>query len=313
MRIHPLAALLLAAPAFAGPLNPPAGPVAPTPTPLADIEPRSPLNDTTAPGNANYHHVIVKSGSYFLADKLTVANPRGGVLIAADDVTLDLNGFSIIGPGIASATGDGVFIQRLDSKPANNIVIRNGIITGTASGVEGLLASGEVEHLVIERARNFAIRFTTNIADGTTPAIRIDECTLRNNGSIDAFQDTGGIFVQAGALVTNCRIEDTIGIGLYLVNASTATRNHVAGIAAPTGLTASAVAVYGDRCTLIDNVFIAPAPGVRAIDCEGANHVVVRNVFGGSVNFRGTNHVFGPSVTPSNINAATNPFANINN
>ncbi|MFZ4487327.1 MAG: hypothetical protein ACOYO9_12140, partial [Candidatus Nanopelagicales bacterium] len=110
----------LAAVAAAGPINPPAGPVAPTPGP----EPRIPISDTTTPGDADSLFRITQPGSYYLTGNITgVANKHGIKIIATGSVTLDLNGFELVGTNAASA-----FVGVRDSTTAPSVI---SVINGT--------------------------------------------------------------------------------------------------------------------------------------------------------------------------------------
>src|SRR5215212_2971187 len=71
-----------------GSLNP-SGPPAPMFKTLSQIEPRVPVE--SLPTN------ITVSGSYYLATNLTGVSGTNGITITVDNVTLDLNGFALIG------------------------------------------------------------------------------------------------------------------------------------------------------------------------------------------------------------------------
>jgi hypothetical protein len=67
---------------------------------------------------------LKKSGSYLQTSNVMVKNTSDtAVLITASNVTLDLQGFTIAGPG--SGTGVGI-----DASGFSNVTIENGIITG---------------------------------------------------------------------------------------------------------------------------------------------------------------------------------------
>src|SRR5690242_8467064 len=88
-------AAALARVAAAGPLNPPAGPVSPTGKTLTEIEPRTLVGPTTTPGDANAMYIISQPGSYALSGPIATSGGRAGIRIAANHVTLDLQGFTI--------------------------------------------------------------------------------------------------------------------------------------------------------------------------------------------------------------------------
>lgn len=102
-----------------GSLTPPGAP-APTMKTLDQIESRTPISALP--------YTISMPGSYYVTTNLLVA-VNNGIVIAANNVTLDLNGFTIssvqnpatIGKAIALGSGSG---------PVANITIRNGFITG---------------------------------------------------------------------------------------------------------------------------------------------------------------------------------------
>lgn len=71
-----------------GSLTPPGAP-APAMKSLAQIEPRTPISTLPI--------TITNSGSYYVVSNLTGVTTQSGISIGANDVTLDLNGFALIG------------------------------------------------------------------------------------------------------------------------------------------------------------------------------------------------------------------------
>src|SRR3954454_9857343 len=103
-----------------GVLTPPAGAPAPTMKTLDQIEPRKEVNATNTPGNATNLFIINAPGSYYLSGDITGVAGKSGILINADSVTLDLNGFALIGGG----SGTGIAVTSLE----RNLTIRNGTV-----------------------------------------------------------------------------------------------------------------------------------------------------------------------------------------
>ena len=88
---------------------------------LAQIEPRVPINALP--------FVITLPGAYYLTGNLAGVPGQNGITVQADNVTLDLGGFSLSGaPGVLK----GITL----SGPHRNFVLRNGILTGWSAGVD---------------------------------------------------------------------------------------------------------------------------------------------------------------------------------
>src|SRR5437588_12623981 len=77
-----------------GTLTPPGAP-APAMKTLTQIEPRTPISSLP--------YTVTNGGSYYLTANLTGVALQSGITIQADDVTLDLNGFTLIGVPTSSS------------------------------------------------------------------------------------------------------------------------------------------------------------------------------------------------------------------
>jgi parallel beta-helix repeat protein len=72
---------------------------------------------------------LSQPGSYVLSGNLTVPDQNTtAIQVTADNVTIDLNGFSIIGPNIANGFGEGV-----SAGSRTNIAVLNGTVRGMGS------------------------------------------------------------------------------------------------------------------------------------------------------------------------------------
>jgi len=161
------ALVLFGVPCFAGPLLPPAGPVSPTYKTLDDVEPRVTLrNDfvTLTP------IVISSPGSYYLAENIDAFFGQHGIGITASDVTLDLNGFRILGNTEVGSL-DGVHL----STGLRNVTIRNGTIESFFGDGINAIAS---EDLTVE-----GVRVQGNGDDGLQSGVRtiVRACAASGN------------------------------------------------------------------------------------------------------------------------------------
>lgn len=207
-RIIAAIALTASTLAAAGPLNPPAGPVQETGRfgPRTDVQ-TLPAVGGTVPGL----HLIDKPGSYYLSDNIFVPPGRSGVVIAADNVTLNLNGFAILGEkgsehgvtvGLRDDGSEGVF---------KNLEIINGAICGV--GKDGVRLSGAIDPFdVLSTASRVA---DLRIADVGGIGVNLDfssHCAVENVLVEQAVQ--GGISAGSYARVRDCTTNNCFGLGI---------------------------------------------------------------------------------------------------
>ncbi|MEL6329119.1 MAG: hypothetical protein AAFR38_05620 [Planctomycetota bacterium] len=219
--IHNLAAAVLMfvapalAPALAQPsLNPPSGAVG-----LSQVfGPGTAINSRNTPGDGNSRFKITQPGHYHLASNIRVIDlpfleQPIAIEIAASDVTIDLNGFTLsrgplISPGQTEpedpVAGEDTVGIGVDDQDVRNITIRNGTIYGFATAVglrrqaggfstvsarESVLADLRIRDALRTGAR--AITIGTN-AD-------IERCVVRSQNS--------GISAGSGLVLRDSRIE----------------------------------------------------------------------------------------------------------
>jgi hypothetical protein len=172
---------------LAGPLQPAVGPVVSTGKTLTSLEPRTEINASNTPGDANSIFRITQPGSYYVSGNIAASGARSAIEIAASNVTIDLTGFTLS----SFITNDGAI---------NNITIRNGTVD--ASFIT-LLANGAdpADGCVIENVC---------FSNCTTQAIRVGDASMLRNVRILAPTGNFGGSIRMGdfATLTDVTIEN---------------------------------------------------------------------------------------------------------
>ena len=171
-------------------LTPPGTP-APTMRTLLQVEPRTPVQ-TLSGLNGQCQYLVNKPGSYYLTGNITGVKGLEGIRITTDSVTIDLNGFSLIG---VAGTQMGVNSQ------AKRTVLRNGTICLWVPTALYLGDHARLESLNVEQ------NSYTGIAVGAGCLIR--DCIVEKN----SFH---GLQVMAGTIVKDCIIEGNTQYGVYI-------------------------------------------------------------------------------------------------
>jgi len=89
------------------------------------------INQAKVQANGGFPYKITSSGSYRLTGNLTAPANSDGINVTAANVTIDLNGFSITGPGGSSGFYDGI-----DASGQSDVTVENGTLTGFGTGVQ---------------------------------------------------------------------------------------------------------------------------------------------------------------------------------
>jgi hypothetical protein len=169
----------------AGPLDPPG---APGSTPGV----RLPGTPITQPGS--FPIVINQPGSYYLAENITGVSGQDGIDIAANDVTLDLNGFTVKGV-VGSLHGINVSLE-------NDVVIRNGTVTGWGqNGINTVSGThGRIEGIIASSNAGDGITF------GFTYSV-LRDCQAYGNGN------RGATIFGSSSLIEHCSFSNNVGQG----------------------------------------------------------------------------------------------------
>lgn len=203
------AVLVLAAGAVAGPLNPPAGAVSSSYKTLGEVEPRIALSQATAPGDADSVFKITQPGSYYLTGPITGAAGKHAIQVDANDVSIDLNGFTV--RGVTGALSG--IVDRVDDAlgTIKNLKVINGTIAEFP--VRGIYCeyttSGLIENLTVRSCGGGGVTFNGVLTARSSQFLNnsggvglnvgfagtISDCVARGN-------QTG--FAVQGVTATNC-------------------------------------------------------------------------------------------------------------
>ncbi len=264
-----------------GPLDPDGAPS----STLPQVGPRMPIQQPASP--AGFPIAISAPGSYFLTQNITGVAGADGIVISADGVTLDLNGFVLAG---ASAGNDGI-----DTAGANTVTISNGIISNwTGAGIKGdAITNGRYARLQVSSNNGGGI-----IAGKDSV---IADCQVTDNGG------NGIAVVQPLAFgssrVSDCTVDGSVLDGIVVDNNVTVTGNTVTN----SGVDGIHAFLAGNR---IDGSHIGDSAG-KEIHVEAAGNVIVRNSFSGADS--DLSIVAGNSKGPTENSGTplSNPWANV--
>jgi hypothetical protein len=159
---------------------------------------------------------ISQPGSYRLAGNLTVSDANTTAIeITADNVTLDLNGFTISGIthcGLSGAnvlscapTGSGNGIK---SQGGRSITVTNGTVQGM--GAVGIFLNGTI----FSRVENVRVTENGHGGIGLSTTSAVNGNTVSQNGG-------PGILVGGGSTVVNNTVTFNSGVGLDLSSPTT--------------------------------------------------------------------------------------------
>jgi len=212
---------LVAIVAHAGELNPPAGAIQPTGAVL--------LNQQTTSG---FPIVVSQPGTYRLTSNITGVAGADGIQISASGVTLDLNGFSVV--GVAGSFNGVRTIVGVDGLTVMNGSVRNwgadGVSAGTASG-------GIYKDLRVAGNGNFGLN--VGVSSVCT------DCTTFQNGS-------HGLNLGFNGTLRGCASNNNMGNGIQTGNGAAilncaARDNTLVGIATGTGSSITSCSAYSNN------------------------------------------------------------------
>lgn len=276
------ASILASTTALAGPLSPPAGPIAPTHKTLTQVEPRVPVQ--SLPGSATALHVISEPGAYYLTGNLTGQAGKHGIVVGSLNVTIDFGGFTLSG-GPGSLDGIHAIVVTAPGYGTDNLSVHNGkIVRWGGSGINmkgsGVSAVGHVQlrDLVIDESG------ADGIVVGHSSAIL--NCVVSGGQGagivVGTHEFAPGVNADSGGIVSGCITHNNRGDGIRAIGArlvgNTNTYNGGDGIR-----------LLG-HCFVTQNLcerngYFGPGAGIRAVG-TGRNSIqrnAVSNNSGGGI------------------------------
>jgi hypothetical protein len=261
-----------------GSLIPP-GPPGTTMLTLTQVEPRTPVDAVHTPGNSAAEFVIANPGSYYLTTNVIGTNSEEGIEITANNVTLDLSGFLLVGPSTA-------YSAIVISSGTSNSIVKNGFISGWGTLYNGVLSLGnnvDLENLNVS-AGSVGIQLS---GDGGI----VKNCTVSHASQWGVYTSGPNCSVSHNYFLENNTGNNGNGAAIFINSSDNRVEdNYVAG-SSPSG--------YGIL-----------ANGIAGI----TNNVVIRNtVLGNAAN----NYSVSPSANDvgpiGNASTNTSPWGNISN
>lgn len=175
------------------------------------------LAGSITPGDtAGYPILISQPGSYKLMSNLVVPADTDGIKIMAGDVSIDLNGFQIIGPGLCNRNGQSHVVTCpmqwthgivSYGDPLYTVTVRNGTVQGFGHGVS--LVGGHLESLIVKH----------NAVGAHTSVGTISKVLAMLNGR--------GIRMGSGRIEHNVATLNNVGIDGVFNNKTSAEHNSV--------------------------------------------------------------------------------------
>ena len=308
-----------------GSLAPPGAP-APTMKSLAQIEPRTPISSLP--------YTITNPGSYYVTTNLTGVSGANGITIASGDVTLDLNGFALVGvPGSLH----GVFV--FTNVFYLNLTVRNGTVRGwDGNGVEAFNGENVIlEDLTVSDTGGFGIDAYGGVirdcqvdSSGDTGIVgdvsEIRHCVVENAGfdGIDAYDsqvrdcvvefNQYGIYAAPGK-VSDCLIETNSFSGILAGSSGCQiTGNTCVGNNFNASTSDAGIYLNASNNRVEDNhVAGSGYAGIQVASGASTRNLIIKN----SVSGNGANNfitpgqqIVGPLITATGTITNANPWAN---
>lgn len=200
------------------------------------------INDAKVKAAGGYPYKITTRGSYRLTGNLMTPASTDGIDVTAANVTIDLNGFSITGPGSTNSVPFGI-----NASGESDVTVENGTATGFGEGVQ-VGPSGIVRNVHAD-ANGMGISGGNNTL--------ITGCTA--NSSTDTSGDA--ILCVAGCAISGNTANGNANVGISSGNGSTISGNIVFH-----NTTNAGIFCTGSGCLITGNTAFNNFVGIAAND-----------------------------------------------
>ena len=165
---------------------------------LDQVEARIPIDAAHTQTDPSNTFIINQSGSYYLTGNFTASSSKNGIEVAANHVTIDLNGYTLNGAGVGR---HGIFAPVGGN--VTDLEVRNGVVTGWGAG-----GTGDIQVVNASRVRVIDVR----VHDGTaSTGLAAGSDSLMRNCVVIGLTASTGIQVGNGSTVVDCTASSNTG------------------------------------------------------------------------------------------------------
>jgi hypothetical protein len=188
------------------------------------------INQASVTAAGGFPFKITQTGSYKLSGNLDVPAGINGIEINVNDVTLDLNGFTITGPITCDSSG---CTPTSTASPSGiqafavGITIRNGHVKGFARGVKtfgGLVEEMHVSGNVIDGIEGNDVVVRRNDASSNHGiGIQCFDCVVTEN--VATLNGSNAFFMGGGGVFASNTTKSSLGVNISLSSLVVTQRN----------------------------------------------------------------------------------------
>jgi len=204
------------------------------------------INQVTVLAAGGFPYKIKTSGSYILTSNLIVTTDKNAINVTAAQVTIDLNGFGILGPGSSTT------VAGINASGLIDVTVENGTVSEFGTGIN-VGSYGSIRNVHADYNGN-----GIEVGDSTV----VEGCTANHstNAGVGAF----GIFCSALCTISGNTVTGNAASGIFcggsgcLISANSASENS-GGIDCGFG-------TLGSGCLISGNTLFNNGVGIKAAD-----------------------------------------------